>query len=270
MPRSGAKPCGHEREAPVGLAASDRCYGQSSSRADWRAIAGRERQPAAARAPGLRDPATSGPGRRDRTAAPTGSTSRLTTWTPSASSTAGQVSGSSLCDRGRSLEQVMLDEKAREDWIRGTTNRRFPRWGSEHITTSAAARCPPRRVRHPPSFLIATDCSRAQCSSSRRVPCWLAERATREHVGRVRVRRASTGTTATGRDRRESGTRAPPIWPVAGRHVHWGQPKTAGHRRARKRTRSKHCIAGARAGVRTNSLRITLRALAPELFCFCR
>ncbi|GAA1995740.1 hypothetical protein GCM10009777_35250 [Microbacterium pumilum] len=39
---------------------------------------------------------------------------------------------------GRSLEQVMLDEKAREDWIRGTTDRRFPRWGSEHITTSTA------------------------------------------------------------------------------------------------------------------------------------
>lgn len=38
---------------------------------------------------------------------------------------------------GRSLEQVMLDEKAREDWIRGTTNRRFPRWGSEHIAAPA-------------------------------------------------------------------------------------------------------------------------------------
>lgn len=27
------------------------------------------------------------------------------------------------------LEQVLLAEKAREDWIRGTTNRKFPRWG---------------------------------------------------------------------------------------------------------------------------------------------
>jgi hypothetical protein len=39
---------------------------------------------------------------------------------------------------GRTAEEVLLDEKAREDWIRGTTNRRFPRWGSEHIATPAA------------------------------------------------------------------------------------------------------------------------------------
>lgn len=39
---------------------------------------------------------------------------------------------------GRSLEQTMLDEKVREDWIRGTTNRRYPRWGSEHIRTPEA------------------------------------------------------------------------------------------------------------------------------------
>jgi hypothetical protein len=30
---------------------------------------------------------------------------------------------------GRSLEQVLLDEKAREDWIRGTTKWRMIRWG---------------------------------------------------------------------------------------------------------------------------------------------
>lgn len=35
--------------------------------------------------------------------------------------------------RGQSMEQVILDEKRREDWIRGTTHRRFPRWGDEHI-----------------------------------------------------------------------------------------------------------------------------------------
>lgn len=34
---------------------------------------------------------------------------------------------------GRSLEEVMLAEKVREDWIRGTTQRRFARWGDEHI-----------------------------------------------------------------------------------------------------------------------------------------
>ena len=39
---------------------------------------------------------------------------------------------------GRTIEQVMLDEKSREDWIRGTTNRRFARWGSEHIATPEA------------------------------------------------------------------------------------------------------------------------------------
>ncbi|MGP3534639.1 type IV toxin-antitoxin system AbiEi family antitoxin domain-containing protein [Microbacterium sp. RD1] len=36
---------------------------------------------------------------------------------------------------GRTVEQVMLDEKRREDWIRGTTQRRLARWGSEHIGT---------------------------------------------------------------------------------------------------------------------------------------
>ena len=39
---------------------------------------------------------------------------------------------------GLTLEQVLLDEKRREDWIRGTTQRRFARWGSEHVGTAAA------------------------------------------------------------------------------------------------------------------------------------
>ena len=39
---------------------------------------------------------------------------------------------------GRSLEQVLLDEKQREDWIRGRTQWRFARWGSEHIGSPAA------------------------------------------------------------------------------------------------------------------------------------
>jgi hypothetical protein len=37
---------------------------------------------------------------------------------------------------GRTLEQVIFDEKRREDWIRGTTQCRFARWESEHIGTA--------------------------------------------------------------------------------------------------------------------------------------
>lgn len=32
------------------------------------------------------------------------------------------------------LEEAILNEKTREDWIRGTTHRRFGRWGTEHLT----------------------------------------------------------------------------------------------------------------------------------------
>ena len=39
---------------------------------------------------------------------------------------------------GRTLEQVLLAEKQREDWIRGRTQWRFARWGSEHIGSPAA------------------------------------------------------------------------------------------------------------------------------------
>jgi len=39
---------------------------------------------------------------------------------------------------GRSIEQVILDEKRREDWIRGTTQQRFVRWETEHIGTPLA------------------------------------------------------------------------------------------------------------------------------------
>jgi hypothetical protein len=38
----------------------------------------------------------------------------------------------------RTLEQVLLAEKQREDWIRGRTQWGFARWGSEHIATPAA------------------------------------------------------------------------------------------------------------------------------------
>ncbi|MBB2976603.1 hypothetical protein FHX49_002182 [Microbacterium endophyticum] len=36
---------------------------------------------------------------------------------------------------GRTIEQVLLAEKSREDWIRGATQRKFARWGHEHIRT---------------------------------------------------------------------------------------------------------------------------------------
>ncbi len=36
---------------------------------------------------------------------------------------------------GRSLEQVLLDEKSREDWIRGTTGWRMIRWGDRAAST---------------------------------------------------------------------------------------------------------------------------------------
>lgn len=39
--------------------------------------------------------------------------------------------------RGSDAEDVVIAEKMREDWIRGTTHRRFPRWGSEHIRSAA-------------------------------------------------------------------------------------------------------------------------------------
>lgn len=39
---------------------------------------------------------------------------------------------------GRTVAQVLLAEKQREDWIRGRTQWRFARWGSEHISSPAA------------------------------------------------------------------------------------------------------------------------------------
>jgi hypothetical protein len=36
---------------------------------------------------------------------------------------------------GLPLEEVLLREKQREDWVRGTTHRRLARWGDEHIGT---------------------------------------------------------------------------------------------------------------------------------------
>lgn len=52
---------------------------------------------------------------------------------------------------GRTLEQVLLEEKQREDWIRGRTQWRFARWGSEHIVTPAvlAARLAAFGIRAP-------------------------------------------------------------------------------------------------------------------------
>lgn len=41
-----------------------------------------------------------------------------------------------IVDR-RSRSQVLDDEKQREDWIRGTTQRRYARWGWPHLKTAA-------------------------------------------------------------------------------------------------------------------------------------
>ena len=41
---------------------------------------------------------------------------------------------------GKTIEEVVLDEKKREDWIRGTTQGRFARWGDEHIGSPQALR----------------------------------------------------------------------------------------------------------------------------------
>lgn len=38
---------------------------------------------------------------------------------------------------GKRVEQVLLEEKQREDWIRGRTQRRLARWGFEHIATAS-------------------------------------------------------------------------------------------------------------------------------------
>lgn len=38
---------------------------------------------------------------------------------------------------GRDPQSVLEEEKRREDWIRGTTQRRFARWGWEHLTDAA-------------------------------------------------------------------------------------------------------------------------------------
>ena len=39
---------------------------------------------------------------------------------------------------GRTLEQVLLAEKQREDWVRGTTGKRVLRGGSAHAASPAA------------------------------------------------------------------------------------------------------------------------------------
>ncbi|HZU92483.1 MAG TPA: hypothetical protein VFF85_02595 [Microbacterium sp.] len=39
---------------------------------------------------------------------------------------------------GKSLDQILLEEKQREDWIRGTTHWRLGRWETPHIETANA------------------------------------------------------------------------------------------------------------------------------------
>lgn len=53
--------------------------------------------------------------------------------------------------RGVPLAQILLEEKQREDWIRGSTQWRFARWGDEHIsrTSALAARLTSFSIRPP-------------------------------------------------------------------------------------------------------------------------
>ena len=50
----------------------------------------------------------------------------------------GKYSDAAMRGEGVDGHQVLLAEKQREDWIRATTNRKFPRWGKAHTTSAAA------------------------------------------------------------------------------------------------------------------------------------
>ncbi|MBB4140093.1 hypothetical protein [Microbacterium invictum] len=50
----------------------------------------------------------------------------------------GKYLDASLRADDETADQVVLEEKIREDWIRGTTNRRFARWMSTHISSAPA------------------------------------------------------------------------------------------------------------------------------------
>ena len=63
--------------------------------------------------------------------------------------------------QGRSLQQVLLDEKAREDWIRSTTRRLVLRWGDKEASSEKAMAqflitrnvdLPPASERHHPPY----------------------------------------------------------------------------------------------------------------------
>lgn len=51
---------------------------------------------------------------------------------------------------GQSVEQVMLREKAREDWVRGTTGNRMIRWGFRDVGTAQKLAARLRAFRVPP------------------------------------------------------------------------------------------------------------------------
>jgi hypothetical protein len=51
---------------------------------------------------------------------------------------------------GRGIEQVLLAEKAREDWVRGVTGWRLVRWGMEHVATVETLGSRLRAFRVPP------------------------------------------------------------------------------------------------------------------------
>jgi len=49
----------------------------------------------------------------------------------------GKYTDPAMRGAGVDIEQVVLEEKRREDWIRGTTGRRVVRWGKANIVTAA-------------------------------------------------------------------------------------------------------------------------------------
>ncbi len=62
---------------------------------------------------------------------------------------------------GRTLEEVLIDEKRREDWIRAKTGRRMLRWGDEQASSAEAlgthlaaahVELPPGSARHHPPY----------------------------------------------------------------------------------------------------------------------
>ena len=99
--------------------------------------------------------------------------------------------------RGAPLEQVLLEEKRREDWIRGTTQWRFARWEDEHSATrrrwlrgsllsaSAHPAEPPWPVQRPRAHEPPVKSTFAQRTASRRADTFRRRQAVRSRPSRA-------------------------------------------------------------------------------------